>query len=103
MCTKGICKKLYKYFSYAVSTTGKRLLTLFDVVTDVRTFLILWNDSETTSISYLLLASISTPMLVYWASSHNFNEAISKTTSKDKKLIVCIGSLYNVGNILNKN
>jgi folylpolyglutamate synthase/dihydropteroate synthase len=35
--------------------------------------------------------------------ANNFNEAISKTTSKDKKLIVCIGSLYNVGNILNKN
>ncbi len=33
----------------------------------------------------------------------NFNEAIRKITSKDKKLIVCIGSLYNVGNILNKN
>ena len=24
-------------------------------------------------------------------------------TSKNKKLIVCLGSLYNVGNILNKN
>ena len=33
----------------------------------------------------------------------NFNEAIRKITSKKKKLIVCIGSLYNVGNILNKN
>ena len=35
--------------------------------------------------------------------ANNFNEAIRKITSKDKKLIVCIGSLYNVGNILNKN
>ena len=33
----------------------------------------------------------------------NFNEAIRKITSKDKKLIICIGSLYNVGNILNEN
>ena len=33
----------------------------------------------------------------------NFNEAIKKITSKEKKLIVCFGSLYNVGNILNKN
>jgi len=32
-----------------------------------------------------------------------FNEAIRKITSKEKKLIICIGSLYNVGNILNKN
>ena len=35
--------------------------------------------------------------------ANNFNEAIMKITSSDKKLIICIGSLYNVGNILNKN
>ena len=35
--------------------------------------------------------------------ANNFNEAIKKITSKDKKLINCIGSLYNLGNILNKN
>ena len=33
----------------------------------------------------------------------NLDEAIKKITSRDKKLIVCLGSLYNVGNILNKN
>jgi len=33
----------------------------------------------------------------------NLDEAIRKITSRDKKLIVCLGSLYNVGNILNKN
>ena len=35
--------------------------------------------------------------------ANNFNEAIRKITSADKKLIICIGSLYNVGNILDKN
>ena len=35
--------------------------------------------------------------------ANNFNEAISKITSTDKKLIICMGSLYNVGSILNKN
>ena len=35
--------------------------------------------------------------------ANNFNEAINKITSQDKKLINCLGSLYNVGNILNKN
>ena len=34
---------------------------------------------------------------------NNFSEAINNITSSDKKLISCIGSLYNVGNILNKN
>jgi dihydrofolate synthase / folylpolyglutamate synthase len=33
----------------------------------------------------------------------NFEEALKKVSSKEKKLIVCFGSLYNVGNILNKN
>ena len=35
--------------------------------------------------------------------ANNFSEAINNITSSDKKLISCIGSLYNVGNILNKN
>ena len=33
----------------------------------------------------------------------NFSEALKKISSKEKKLIVCFGSLYNCGNILNKN
>jgi dihydrofolate synthase/folylpolyglutamate synthase len=33
----------------------------------------------------------------------NLEEALKKISSKEKKLIVCFGSLYNVGNILNKN
>ena len=35
--------------------------------------------------------------------ANNLDEAIKKISSHDKKLIVCLGSLYNVGNILNKN
>ena len=35
--------------------------------------------------------------------ANNFNEALKRISSKEKKLIVCFGSLYNVGNILNKN
>tara|TARA_B100000963_G_C22591791_1_gene655874 strand:+ start:389 stop:1660 length:1272 start_codon:yes stop_codon:yes gene_type:complete len=35
--------------------------------------------------------------------SKNLNEAITKISSQNKKLIVCLGSLYNIGNILNKN
>ena len=33
----------------------------------------------------------------------SFNDALKKISSKEKKLIVCFGSLYSVGNILNKN
>ncbi len=35
--------------------------------------------------------------------TNSFNEALKKISSKEKKLIVCFGSLYSVGNILNKN
>ncbi len=35
--------------------------------------------------------------------ANNFDDALKKISSKEKKLIVCFGSLYNVGNILNKN
>ena len=35
--------------------------------------------------------------------ANNFDEAIRKISSRNKKLIICLGSLYNVGNILNKN
>ena len=35
--------------------------------------------------------------------ANNFNDALKKISSKEKKLIVCFGSLYSVGNILNKN
>ncbi len=33
----------------------------------------------------------------------NLDDAIKKISTRDKKLIICLGSLYNVGNILNKN
>lgn len=73
---KGCCRCVRDYLSYAVSVAGRRVLTLVDVATDLRTFFILWNDPDTVVIACFLLASISAPLLVYWASSHNFNEAI---------------------------
>ena len=33
----------------------------------------------------------------------DLDNALKKISSRDKKLIVCLGSLYNIGNILNKN
>jgi dihydrofolate synthase / folylpolyglutamate synthase len=35
--------------------------------------------------------------------AYDLNSALKKISSKEKKLIVCFGSLYNAGNILNKN
>ena len=35
--------------------------------------------------------------------AESFDKGLKKISSANKKLIVCLGSLYNVGNILNKN
>ena len=35
--------------------------------------------------------------------ARNFEDALKKISTEEKKLIVCFGSLYNCGNILNKN
>ena len=35
--------------------------------------------------------------------ANSFDQALKMVSSKERKLIVCFGSLYNVGNILNKN
>lgn len=70
------CKRVGNYLAYALSTSGRRMLTMLDVATDLRTFFLLWYDPDATIAACFLLACMSTPFLVYWASSHNFNQAI---------------------------
>ena len=62
------CYRAGRYLSYAASTSGRRLLTMADVVTDLRTFYLLWYDPNTAIVACFLLACLSTPFLVYWAS-----------------------------------
>ena len=59
------------------------------------------NESGSMKANDLYRIAIKNKLNVEKASS--FNEAIKKISSKEKKIIVCFGSLYNVGNILNKN
>ena len=60
-------------------------------------------ESEKNSMSANYLKVIAKKNAFNVDKANNFNEAIRKITSTDKKLISCMGSLYNVGNILNKN
>ena len=59
------------------------------------------NEKASVSSKELYLVALKNKFNVDKANS--FNEALKKITSSEKKLIVCFGSLYNVGNILNKN
>jgi folylpolyglutamate synthase/dihydrofolate synthase len=59
------------------------------------------NEQATMSSKELYLIALKNKLNVDKA--NNFSEALKKISSKEKKLIVCFGSLYNIGNILNKN
>lgn len=75
--SRSCCQSAGSYLSYAISTSGRRALTVLDVATDLRTFFLLWADPATTVVACFLLACLSTPFLVYWASAHNWDEAIT--------------------------
>ncbi len=60
-------------------------------------------ENEKNCMSAKDLKSICKKNLFNVDQANNFNEALEKISSSEKKLINCIGSLYNVGNILNKN
>ncbi len=60
-------------------------------------------ENEFESVSADELYKVATKNKLKVEKSYNFTEALKKISSKEKKLIVCFGSLYNCGNILNKN
>ena len=60
-------------------------------------------ENEKNCMSAKALKSIAKKNYFSVEMANNFDEAIRKISSQNKKLIVCLGSLYNVGNILNKN
>ncbi|MDA9684081.1 hypothetical protein N9U33_00660 [Candidatus Pelagibacter bacterium] len=60
-------------------------------------------ENEFNSVSANELSKIAVKNKFKVEKSNNFTQALKKISSKEKKLIVCFGSLYNCGNILNKN
>ncbi|MDC0937374.1 hypothetical protein OAR56_00060 [Pelagibacteraceae bacterium] len=60
-------------------------------------------ENEQSSMSSKELYQIAIKNRVNANKADNFNFALKEISSKKKKIIVCFGSLYSVGNILNKN
>ena len=60
-------------------------------------------ENETAALSNQLLFKIANKNNYNSEISKNFEEALKRITSKEKKIICCFGSLYLAGNILNKN
>ena len=59
--------------------------------------------NESATLSNQLLFKIANKNNYNSEISKNFEEALKRITSKEKKIICCFGSLYSAGNILNKN
>ena len=60
-------------------------------------------ENESNSVSAEKLYKIAAKNKFKTEKSVGFAEALKKISNSEKKLIVCFGSLYNCGNILNKN
>tara|TARA_A100000164_G_scaffold365770_1_gene385764 strand:- start:2167 stop:3429 length:1263 start_codon:yes stop_codon:yes gene_type:complete len=60
-------------------------------------------EKENSSVSANELHRIALMNKINSEEGNNFMDALKKISNKEKKLIVCFGSLYNCGNILNKN
>ncbi len=60
-------------------------------------------ENEPSSLSNKELLEIAKNNNLECERAKNFNEALKKICSRQKKLIVCFGSLYNAGSILKKN
>jgi len=60
-------------------------------------------ENESNSVSANELFKIAIKNKINAAKSKNFKEALEKISNNKEKLIICFGSLYNCGNILNKN
>jgi len=60
-------------------------------------------ENESAALSNKLLLKIAKKNNYNSETSKGFEEALKKISSKEKKIIVCFGSLYSAGNILNKN
>ena len=60
-------------------------------------------ENESAALSNKLLLKIAKKNNYNSETSKNFEEALKKITSKERKIICCFGSLYSAGNILNKN
>ena len=80
-----IYNSIKTYVVYTAKTAGRRLMTVSDVFTDLRTFFILWADDDAAYWACFLLSSIMLPYIVFWASSHNFEDATRAHTLFNRK------------------
>ncbi len=60
-------------------------------------------ENESSSVSATELNKIAQRNKINSEIGNSFSDAIKKISNKEKKILICFGSLYNCGSILNKN
>ena len=95
--------KIPKYGIWAMTKNKEPDLFIKKLKGVFKKIVIMPIENETNSVSVNKLYKIAVKNKFIAEKSDNFTEALKKISSKEKKLIVCFGSLYNCGNILNKN
>ncbi len=95
--------KLPKYGVWAMSKNKEPDLFIKEFKGIFKKIVTMPIENELNSVSADELYKISIKNKIISEKSENLTDALKKISSKEKKLIVCFGSLYNCGNILNKN
>ena len=60
-------------------------------------------ENESSSMSAIELNKIAQRNKINSEVGNNFIDALKKISNKENKILICFGSLYSAGNILNKN
>jgi len=95
--------KLPKYGIWAMTKNKEPDLFIKQLKGVFKKIVTMQIENEPSSVSSNELYKVAIKNKLKVEKSNNFTEALKKISSKEKKLIVCFGSLYNCGNILNRN
>jgi len=95
--------KLPKYGIWAMTKNKEPDLFIKQLKGVFKSIVTIPIDNERSSVSAKELNKIAIKNKIKSEMSSNVEEALKKISNNEKKLIVCFGSLYNCGNILNKN
>ena len=95
--------KLPKYGVWSMTKNKEPDLFIKELKNIFRKIFTVPIDNESSSVTASELNRIAIKNKINSEECQNFKEALKKISNNEKKVIVCFGSLYNCGNILNKN
>ena len=95
--------KLPKYGIWSMTKNKEPDLFIKELKNVFRKIVTMPIENENGSESAEKLNKIAIKNKINSETAYNFKDALKKISNNEKKLIVCFGSLYNCGSILNKN